>query len=126
MAIWAIGLVGLELCWSAYDDDFPTVTSEPLLENTSSCVDRMFTLIGLDYATEGKKAPQFARSFAALGVRVDLQRSQCGSIVVGHTDARKEELTACIDSILADGSMTAKEAEKLRGRLVFFEGFTLG
>ncbi|CAE7032457.1 unnamed protein product [Symbiodinium sp. CCMP2592] len=126
MAIWTLGLVGLELCWSAYYDDFPTVTSEPLLENTSSCVDRMFRLIGLDYATEGKKAPQFASCFAALGVQVDLQQAQSGSIVIGHTDARKEELTACIDSILADGSMTSKEAEKLRGRLVFFEGFTFG
>ncbi|CAE7194784.1 unnamed protein product [Symbiodinium sp. CCMP2592] len=126
MAIWTLGLVGLELCWSAYYDDFPTVTSEPLLENTSSCVDRMFRLIGLDYATEGKKAPQFASCFAALGVQVDLQQAQSGSIVIGHTDARKEELTACIDSILADCSMTSKEAEKLRGRLVFFEGFTFG
>ncbi|CAE7257882.1 unnamed protein product [Symbiodinium sp. CCMP2592] len=126
MAIWTLGLVGLELCWSAYYDDFPTVTSEPLLENRSSCVDRMFRLIGLDYATEGKKAPQFASCFAALGVQVDLQQAQSGSIVIGHTDARKEELTACIDSILADCSMTSKEAEKLRGRLVFFEGFTFG
>ncbi|CAE7529907.1 unnamed protein product [Symbiodinium sp. CCMP2592] len=126
MAIWTLGLVGLELCWSAYYDDFPTVTSEPLLENTSSCVDRLFRLIGLDYATEGKKAPQFASCFAALGVQVDLQQAQSGSIVIGHTDTRKEELTACIDSILADCSMTSKEAEKLRGRLVFFEGFTFG
>ncbi|CAE7511598.1 unnamed protein product [Symbiodinium sp. CCMP2592] len=126
MAIWTLGLVGLELCWSAYYDDFPTVTSEPLLENTSSCVDRLFRLIGLDYATEGKKAPQFASCFAALGVQVDLQRAQSGSIIIGHTSARKEELTTCIESILADGSMTSKEAEKLRGRLVFFEGFTFG
>ncbi|CAE7231137.1 unnamed protein product [Symbiodinium sp. CCMP2592] len=117
MAIWSISLVGLELCWSAYYDDFPTVTSEPLLENTSSCVDRMFTLLGLDYANEGKKAPQFADSFAALGTWI------CSELSAARL---KQELTTCIDSILADGSMTTKEAEKLRGRLVFFEGFTFG
>ena len=125
MALWTIGLVGLEICWSAFYDDFPTVTSEPLKESTQSTVHRLFNLLGMEYATEGKKALPFSESFAALGVQVDLQQAAQGSVVVGHTDTRKTELSASVETILSEGSMSAKDAERLRGRLVFFEGFTV-
>ena len=126
MALWATGLIGLQLCWSAFYDDYPTVTSELLRESTESTVHELFTLLGMDYATEGKKAPPFSEIFAALGVNVDMTGATCGSVVVGHTSARKEELSETVDSFLESGCMTAKDAERLRGRLVFFEGFTFG
>ena len=126
MALWATGLIGLQLCWSAFYDDYPTVTSEPLRASTESTVHGLFTLLGMDYATEGKKAPPFSEMFAALGVNVDMTGAARGSVVVGHTSARKEELSEVVDGFLQCGSMTAKDAERLRGRLVFFEGFTFG
>ena len=57
---------------------------------------------------------------------MDMTGATSGSIVVGHTAARKEELSETVDSFLQCGSMTAKDSERLRGRLVFFEGFTFG
>ena len=104
----------------------PTVTSELLRESTESTVHGLFTLLGMDYATEGKMAPPFSEIFAALGVNVDMTGATCGSVVVGHTSARKEELSETVDSFLESGCMTAKDAERLGGRLVFFEGFTFG
>ena len=118
MALWTIGL-GLEICWSAFYDDFLTVTSEPLRESTQSTVHRLFTLLGIDYATEGKKAPPFADSFAALGVQVDLRQAGQGSVVVGHTETSRAELSANISAVLSEGSMSAKDAERLRGAALF-------
>ena len=61
-----------------------------------------------------------------LGLQVDLSNSQQRELKVGHTPERKEELRSRIDSILAEGPMDSKQAERLRGRMVFFEGFTVG
>ena len=61
-----------------------------------------------------------------LGLKVDLTRVHACELRVGHTPERKEELRQKIDSILADGHLDAKEAERLRGRMVFFEGYTFG
>ena len=54
------------------------------------------------------------------------QRHNLAKLRVGHTPERKDELRQKIDSILADGYLDAKEAERLRGRMVFFEGYTFG
>ena len=61
-----------------------------------------------------------------LGLKVDLTKAQECEMRVGHTPERKDELRQKIDSILADGYKEAKEAERLRGRMVFFEGYTFG
>ncbi|CAE7510495.1 unnamed protein product [Symbiodinium necroappetens] len=54
----------------------------------------------------GKKAPPFSEIFAALGVNVDMQ----------------EELSETVDSFLQSGSMTAKDAERLRDMLLDLTG----
>ncbi|CAE7477325.1 unnamed protein product, partial [Symbiodinium microadriaticum] len=45
---------------------------------------------------------------------------------VGHTSKRKEELHRYLQEILSKGSLDSKAAERLRGRMVFFEGFSFG
>eukprot|EP00435_Cladocopium_sp_Y103_P072858 s580_g41.t1 len=45
---------------------------------------------------------------------------------VSHTPSRVEELEATIQSFLETKSMSSKDAEKLRGRLQWFESFAYG
>ena len=51
-----------------------------------------------------------------------------GSVFFKHTDSRKAELNETLDKHLTmnEGSMTPKEAESLRGRLIWFESFLFG
>ena len=68
----------------------------------------------------------FDSVFKMLGLSVDLSDSRAKAVGIGHTDERREELKQKIDEILAAGQMDHKEAERLRGRMVFFEGFAFG
>ncbi|CAE7710295.1 SLC24A2 [Symbiodinium sp. CCMP2592] len=45
---------------------------------------------------------------------------------IGNTAERREELSVFIESILSANCLDLKTAERLRGRLVFFEGFVFG
>ena len=49
-----------------------------------------------------------------------------GKVLLGHTDERREELCKTIDGLLGAGRISSKDAERLRGRMVFFEGFAFG
>ena len=126
LAVWYIGVTALNLCWTAFYDDFGVLSRRELLSNTSWCVETLFKLLGLRYATDGKKFLPFDRKFKMLGLHVDLSGTQQRDLKIGHTPERKEELRDKIDSILAAGFMEPKEAERLRGRMVFYEGFTFG
>ena len=43
-----------------------------------------------------------------------------------HTDARKAELDETFSRHLSEDSLTSKEAESLRGRLIWFDSFLFG
>ena len=45
---------------------------------------------------------------------------------IGHTSERREELAQSIKHHLATGELSARQAEQLRGRMVFFEGYAFG
>lgn len=68
----------------------------------------------------------FASRFKALGLEIDVEDFRAGHVLVGHTDSRKEELHSQLSSFLKVNAMTAKEAERMRGRMIFFEGYTFG
>ena len=126
LAVWYIGIASLRLCWTAFYDDFGVLSRKELLSNTSWSVETLFKLLGLTYATEGKKFLPFDSAFKMLGLRVDLSKAQEKEVHIGHTDDRKEELKKKIDDILSAGNMDHKDAERLRGRMVFFESFAYG
>jgi hypothetical protein len=81
-------------------------------------------LLGLKFATDGKKFMPFDAVFRMLGLPVDLSTCKGKEVLIGHTEERKSELKQRIDEILSAGRMDSKEAERLRGRMVFFEGYT--
>ena len=125
-ALWYVGTVGLGLCWTAFYDDFSVLTREELLHSTASSCELLFRLLGIDFADTGKKAVPFSQNFKMLGVLVNTESSRTSSVTITHTDERRAELVASLESVLGRGSLTPKEAEKLRGRMVFFEGYTFG
>ena len=91
-------------------------------QNSSWACESLFSLLGMRYATEGKKFLPFDSLFRTL----DGSEFREGRAFVGHTESRKEELGSQLKQALSDGGLSPKDAEKLRGRMIFFEGFTFG
>eukprot|EP00435_Cladocopium_sp_Y103_P061907 s913_g23.t1 len=125
-ALWYIGYFGLGLLWSAFYDDFTLLSRSELASSSSWSCETLFTLLGLKYATEGHKCIPFDSKFKTLGLEVDTSNFVEGYALVGHTQSRKDEIGSQLDDVLNEGSLGAKEAERLRGRMIFFEGFTFG
>ena len=126
LSLWLIGTKLFKIFWTAFFDDYGVTTRDELVDNTATCVGLLFELLGVDYAKEGKKAPPFSREFKLLGVRVDLHDAPKGVVKLGNTPERREELLHFIEDILSSNKLDLKTAERLRGRLVFFEGFVFG
>ena len=126
LAVWFLGLVALRICWTVFYDDYSVLSRCELLENTSWCVESLFSLLGLTFAQDGKKFQPFDQKFKMLGLEVNLGSMEKMELEIGHTDERKAELISKIDDILAEGWLESKEAERLRGRMVFYEGYTFG
>ena len=57
---------------------------------------------------------------------MDLEKFDEGVVYFCHTESRKAELDDTISKHLATNRMTQKEAEVLRGRLIWFESFMFG
>ena len=128
MAVWYIGVVGLRLCWTSFFDDFTMLSKRSFSKSAEVSAETLFTLLGLQFATEGKKAVEWGSKVKTLGVLVDLDpEGSCGDFVtVGHTDNRISELQQSLDEFLREKKMSRKDAEKLRGRLQWFESFAQG
>ena len=60
LALWFTGVARMKLCWTGYFDDYSIVTRQELQNNTAWAADSLFNVVGLDYAKEGAKAPEFA------------------------------------------------------------------
>ena len=125
-ALWYLGYFGLGLMWSAFYDDF-TLLSRRELENSSSwACESLLRLLGMEYATDGHKCLPFSDRFKTLGLEVDTGQFVNGLVTIGHTQSRRDELGEQLGAVLEEGSMSSKEAERMRGRMIFFEGFTFG
>ena len=61
-----------------------------------------------------------------LGLQVDLSTSANRKIMIGHTDSRRDELASFLRGILDAGEIEPRTFERLRGRMVFFEGYSFG
>ena len=127
LATWFVGVAGLKLCWTGYFDDFSTLSRPELKNNTAWAVDSLFGLLGLDYAREGAKAPEFSAVFKMLG--------SCKWILLGFSRAKYQWATQmkgssswaeALEETLSNKKLSTKMAERLRGRMVFYECFAAG
>ena len=131
MAVWFLGVRGPRLCWTSFFDDYTLLSRGINAKSAEVSAECLFQLLGITFATEGKKAVDWSTRVKTLGVVLDLAPEREADIphrfvMIGHTESRIQELTALIESILAQGSLTCKDAERLRGRLQWFETFSHG
>lgn len=125
LGFWWIGLRLFRLAWTAYFDDFTPFCTEALCQNTTK-TECLYTLLGVDFARDGDKAQEFAQKFRSLGMEINMERFSKGVVNVGHTSDRQSELKSVLEDILAQGILSAKQAESLRGRMDWFESFAFG
>ena len=127
MAVWFVGIRGLRSCWTSFFDDY-TLLSKRLAANSAAiAAESLFELLGIQFARDGKKAVNWDTKVKTLGVQFDLKpENQKGVVLLGHTESRVQELKAVLEGFLNSGVMTSKDAERLRGRLQWFESFAGG
>ena len=125
-ALACIGQVCLGFWWSSFFDDFPTITTASLADQCRAQVHLRFDLLGIDFAREGEKAGSFSETFKALGLLIDLTDFAAGTVRIGHTESRRMELLALIESHLEQDCLKPKDAERLRGRLQWYDTFLFG
>ena len=130
MAAWFLGVVGLKLCWSCFYDDYTLISKKETSASAGLAAEFLFDLLGFRYAKEGTKATPFAEKFKTLGVSVNLaperRHDESFKFEIGHTETRILELTEFLDLFISKRRMSKKEAERLRGRLQFFETYAHG
>ena len=61
-----------------------------------------------------------------LGVQVDTSRAQQGEVAVGRTAGRKPKLGQALEETLSNKNLSTKMAERLLGRMVFYECLAAG
>ena len=100
---------GLRVPITSFFDDFTALAVESGAESTNFAVTGLFKLLGVQYAREGPKAPDFAAVFSCLGVVVDMNNFRGGSIAVMHTEQRVMELKETLGQILSSGTLSRKK-----------------
>jgi len=125
-AIAHIGHHGLDIIWSAFFDDYTAICADTEEDNVTFYIESLFRMLGIDFATEGDKAPPFKEEFKTLGLEFDLKNLCIGSFRLQHTESRRSELVTAIGALLDKANTTPKELERLHGRLVWFNAFVFG
>ena len=72
--IWAVGVSGFYLRWTAYFDDFVLIEAEPLQRLSDLCVTTLFTLLG--WITSVDKGSDFSAIACVLGLELPRSASQ--------------------------------------------------
>ncbi|CAE7304733.1 unnamed protein product [Symbiodinium sp. CCMP2592] len=125
-ATWFLGAQVLKLAWGCYFDDYPCLCKAKLSDDVSSIVHRFFGLLGIVYATTGKKAVEFAAQFKVLGILVDLSSFTDGTVLLKHTEERIATLSAALQDVLDRDAISQTEADRMRGRMHWFSSFLFG
>ena len=125
-AVFHILTMGLHVWAGTFFDDFPIISRADIASQSEQHVAMLLDLLGLRFSREGKKWKPFNQHMEVLGVVIDFSRFGDGVVFFRHTESRKEELEQTIARHLETNKMTCKEAETLRGRLIWFESFMFG
>ena len=117
-ALKSIGAQQFFFSWTSFFDDFIIVCPESFAADTVQAVKLFFKLLGWQLALEPEKCKPFSTKFQALGV-FNMDQADEGILEISSTESRKAELTARIDDILQQKSLSARDAASLRSRLLF-------
>ena len=68
----ALHFIGLHMgvLWTSFFDDFTAICPADDQESVTYAVHCLFKLLGIDFAEEGKKAPDFSQLFQTLGLQI--------------------------------------------------------
>ena len=96
-----------------------------MCHGTGIAAEALFELFGMWYAKDGTKAVPFDTQVRTLGLQVTLGSAARG-FHIGHTEERRAELKAALQDVLDKKIIEPKQAERLRGRMQWFEGYAFG
>ena len=116
-SLWFLGVVGLLLPWSDYFDDFVTFATSSSARSTDDAVSLFFRLLGWKHDDKKEKSFDFAKTFTALGISLDLGHFLSGKIFFSNSEKRVADLKDLITTVLELGHLPHAAALKLRGKL---------
>jgi len=105
--------------WSSFFDDYIVLSTPALARSTELTASSLFTLLGWEYAKEGRKCVPFSVVCEALGVNFDLSQSGKGLCFVSNTESRVAELVTELEKTVTAGEILQSDAQRLRGRMQF-------
>ena len=123
-AMWKVGIRGLKILWSTYFDDYVVFCREEEHQHVESTVNMYFQLLG--WMISEDKAHAFSGVTKALGLVIDLSDCKFLKCYICNTQERQDELKTFIDEVLLSRTLTQKDGERLRGRLLFAEAQVFG
>ncbi len=87
--------------WTCFFDDYTLLSQEASSASASFAAESLFKLLGVQYAPEGSKNTELSKLVKTLVVFLNLD-GENGSVELGHTDSRKQELSETLDAILSE------------------------
>lgn len=123
--IHCIATRGAKLITTNFYDDFILASPPALQDSARNSMELIVMLTGWEFATEGRKATDFAEVCNALGVSFDLRDACNGVLKVQQTQKRIDELVDFLTQV-RERRLDRNETLKLRGRLGFADGFLHG
>lgn len=106
LALWALGNHLLHLTWSAYFDDFLSLSDKSTAKHTELCITALFSFLGWKLSAD--KLVPFDSCCKVLGVQLDLSETSLGRAAISNTQERVEELTSDISATLQSGLLNKK------------------
>ena len=125
-SLWAILTSCFLVMGTNYFDDFVTFADSREAASVDHTVKAVFRMLGRRYAADGPKAPPFSSRTTALGVHINVCELHKGTVLVDNTQARKSELSDCIEKAVGSGCLPRAEALRLRGRMQLAAGQLFG
>ena len=125
-AIWWLGAVACWLVWSSFFDDYILFSSPELAKSTDLSAAALFTILGWQFAKEGRKCVPFSAACEALGVIFNLEFAKRGMCLISNTESRIQELVCELERVISAGYILQSDAQRLRGRMQFSEAQIYG
>ena len=116
-ALWRVGVLSLNLAWSAYFDDYLNVCGQDFVQRNEFVIAMFFQLLGWD--TSADKSLDYHSMCVVLGVQLNLKDAKLGLVFICNTEKRKVEVLSDIDDALSRGFLDPSSGERLRGRFQF-------
>ena len=125
-AIWWLGTVACWLVWSSFFDDYILFSAPEIARSTDFNAATLFTILGWQFAKEGRKCVPFSTACEALGVIFNLEFAKTGVCLISNTESRIQELVCELQKVISAGFILQSDAQRLRGRMQFSEAQIYG